>query len=498
MAHDHDIHDDDSLLPPRIGDESWSIVRLCTPMWLEEPMPVRLDAFVVFGHDGDVLAQLVLDPSEPASRAKDALEQALRNPMQGKVRKPTEVRVEDSELIPHVKAALAGRAPNAAITEVAWLEEADALFAAMRDKISGKVPRQTFAGTGASQTLIADFFAAMAALDAQKPWERAHEEQPVGLTIASLGIEGAAVTVLGDDSEGLMVQEGDDYTAFEDISRGEASERDVFDHGLITAQFGALLRAGTEMIVELREGGFAKDEARVPLPHVLGTDACPRPLMVRDLIVLTAAAKALARLFERDGDVFDPSSEREITIEDDFPVGDETLHIRVDAPHRRYQWTEGRGSQDDPARPYLPPGDEEQDDALLEEEDLLDEERRLSNVELALREAFLAAHKDKGVEWRVRAERVITELFDYTRASEAKFGDWTMGELERFVLDDLPEHAGEDRTVALAPEVIVELAKWLQQERVPRIDVPAIEKRMRKVKPRLDELLAARHSNLLA
>lgn len=468
------------------NSETWSLVRFETPMWTEDDLPHRLHAFVVLGDDGNVLAQDLVEPQATHERAAEALKSALTSPLRGKVRTPAVVRVEDEALAPIARAVLGAR--GVTVEVVGAIEEADAFFRAMRERLPFRVPKETFARCGASKELLHDYCAAFKALDALKPWEHSREDQLVALSIPALELDDATITIMSDADNGLTVHEGDDVMAIDDLEAGERSEREMFEHGQITGQLGSLFNASAEMAAELRRLGLSGDETRVPLPRMLGKDGCARLLTVRDLQVLTAAALALTRLFETDADVFEATSEKEVSHVYDLTIAGESFSVRLEAPHPRFGWMTMKEPDDF--------RDELDEDALAEEGTFVRGD--LDDTERALLAAFVRSVADRDEEWRLRAERIVVELFDYTRASEAKFGEWTMGELERFVLEDLPHYEQDRVTLALAPEVVVTLARFLQSERVPRIDLPAIEKRMRKIRPRLDELLEARHTKLLA
>jgi hypothetical protein len=106
----------------------------------------------------------------------------------------------------------------------------------------------------------------------------------------------------------------------------------------------------------------------------------------------------------------------------------------------------------------------------------------ISPAETARIIAFCTAENARGEAWTSRAQRVLSELAHYTDMVHSKIGGWSMGELDRFVTDYLPGHLGDQELVAAAPESIVVFAKWLKASGgVPSCDVPAIEKRMKKL-----------------
>ncbi|MCC6811863.1 MAG: hypothetical protein IT381_30845 [Deltaproteobacteria bacterium] len=99
--------------------------------------------------------------------------------------------------------------------------------------------------------------------------------------------------------------------------------------------------------------------------------------------------------------------------------------------------------------------------------------------------AFCAAEVARGEDWVKLAERVLGELAFYSMQVKSKTGQWSMGELDRFVTESLPSHLGDPTVTRAAPEVITVFARWLKASgQVPSCDVPAIEKRMRKVSGR--------------
>ncbi|MCC6811239.1 MAG: hypothetical protein IT381_27665 [Deltaproteobacteria bacterium] len=502
MTHDHDEEDEHDFAQEerylqriaaaraqRKGADSWALARIASPMWEGAR---RLDVIVVIDGDERLAAKAIVPNDAPVEAAADVLRQAMRQPKHGKVRKPSEVRVEDQALVPVLAAALDAETP---VTVVELLHEADDVFAEMRDRLGARVPNESFARAGCDAALIKDYVQAMMALDACAPWEEADESQILGLEASVLGLDDVTLFIMNENADGLVLQEDGDLLALGDFEPGVTSEREIYAKGMITVSFVPVLQASTEMVLELRGTGLLKDEARAPIPVVLGRDACARLLTKRDVQVLTLAAKAVVRLFLTDGDVFAEDSKKDVTIDETFTIGGEEVTARIDAPHGDHPW----GT-------LMPPGPEAfsdaeafgEDDDGSDPPDLVDEELAPRGEESDICFELLAANAAQSAEWRVRAERIVRELFAYTRATEAKIGDWTMGELERFVLEDAIEHIPERETAALVPEVIVALGRLLQRARAPRIDLAAIEKRMRKIRPRLDEALAARHSKLLA
>jgi hypothetical protein len=100
--------------------------------------------------------------------------------------------------------------------------------------------------------------------------------------------------------------------------------------------------------------------------------------------------------------------------------------------------------------------------------------------------SFVSAEKGaRGDAWSAQAEQILSELAFYSQQVRSKTGLWSMGELDRFVTDYLPDHVGSPELTKLAPELIMLFAQWLKTSgQVPACDVRAIEKRMNKVQTR--------------
>jgi hypothetical protein len=461
------------------GSESWTLVRIVSPIWnAEVEPPVRMHAIMVLGHDGHILGSDLVQPNEPETAVLAVLEKALKQPQHGKVRQPTEVQVEDDRLVAIIEPFLKQAVPGCLVTETDYSVEADAVFVAMRDRLNSCVPRESFARAGVSPVLLRDYLRSMLALEVLEPWKFAVEDQLISVTIPDLHIEHASVRIIGEQGQGIMVQEGDDPVALLDFESERGHERNAFRVGMLSSHFVPLLRTTNEMVLEIREAGLVKNEERTPLPAALGPDVCPRLLTERDVILLTVGAKVVASLFETDADLFGPESERVLQTKLELVVGGKPLPVVVTVPHPLFRWD------------HLPEEEGEEEPLLADPED------KLSPEEIAMVRAFLPSVEDRGEAFSVCAERIIVEIAHYARHTGSTFADWTLQELERFVMEDAFSVIEEG--LEHVPEVILALAHWLRKERKPRLDVQAIEKRIRKLKPRFEDKLASRHSRFLA
>jgi hypothetical protein len=192
---------------------------------MDEGKPYRPAALVWMGADGAVLGSAVEKSGEILAVASDSLRSTIEQPIFGRAHAPQRVRVASSDL------AKTLRAGHPSIDVVcAPTPEIDALFAAMRDKMSeGGDLEQSYLAPDIGPDEIASFFRAAAGLFRAKPWKVVPSDQSLfSVTIDEFGLHDALMSVIGQmgDSLGFVLFAGmDDFETYLDaadaIERGD-------------------------------------------------------------------------------------------------------------------------------------------------------------------------------------------------------------------------------------------------------------------------------------
>ncbi len=407
----------------------------------DKPKPYRPAVHLWLETATDLMVGAVVgEPPGTVAELGDALETAMRQPAKGRPRRPTHLRVAD----PAAGEALRARFGAELEVLVAPTPELDEAMASMRDSMASPAPpgtRTSYLDDGLGPEVIGRFFGAAKRLWQSAPWNWLAEEELFAISIPSLGIADACLSVIGGGGEhfGVMVFDSlADYDAFARIGRLPEAHRPA---RLPCPLFSVNFEAETDLCAALRR---EVRDRRWPLggkdayPSLLAVtqDFISRPLSARDYAVATAVSAVLAQY------VTDHAAELELDEvfagSFDYRIGDldgEPLATLL-APH--------------PGRPWRDRG--------LEEAPLRQSGRRLVAD-------FVTAAKAAGraEPWIDLAEPAALELVEFAAMYlDRPVETCTPKQLEEYLTEILPlKLIAYDEVVAATPESLDAFITWL-------------------------------------
>ena len=259
--------------------------------------PYRPEVLIWMSADGAVLGHETGRPGTLLGLACESLQNATERPMMGRPHAPQRVRVASPELAEALRAGQAGIEVVRAATP-----EIDAVVAAMREKVDADATLEpSYLSAELAPDAIAALFRAAAALFRARPWKIVPSDQNLlSITIAQLGVNDAALSVIGQmgQSLGFVVFSGvDDFEAY--VAASEAMEfdedADVPPHFSLNFERGAELSAALRAEVAEHHWELAGEDA---YPWLMAMDAklAARPLTVQEVTIAEAIALALAEV----------------------------------------------------------------------------------------------------------------------------------------------------------------------------------------------------------
>jgi hypothetical protein len=290
-----------NLTKKRPANIEWLGVVITAPAYITgEGEPYRPEMLFWIGADGLVLGVTAVHPDELGRTVCESLAETIRKPMAGSPHAPTHIRTSS----PDVAAALRAGHPSIQVVH-GPTPEADALAADLMDRMEAAAQQQdpTYLSPGVSPEAVASFFRAAAGLYRAKPWKVVPGDQSVfSVTIESLGLEGAALSVIGQmgESFGFVLFAGlEDFEAYCDAAEAfESGERPSIPMHLTV---GFERRADLEPALrnEIAEHGWeVAGAAAYPWVSVIDEDLVARPPTAEELTTLEAIALALPQVLE--------------------------------------------------------------------------------------------------------------------------------------------------------------------------------------------------------
>jgi hypothetical protein len=263
--------------------------------------------------DGLVVGNGSSKPTEERGVLGSALAEAMQRPLVGPARRPSSIRVADSELAAEVKTVVGDMIP----VTIAPTPELDELATAMFDSFT----KGTGVGTGGdraaeepsyfengrvSPEAVADLFAAAPLLRHAAPWELASDQHVLRLDIPELGVEGACVSIIGalGQNLGLLIFPSlARYEAFLNAASRPRRKSSRLDVG--TSWLSLTLVPRAELPAPMRReiarhGWSVADEKSYPEVEHRERDGLLRPLVDRDVRVASACATSVSAFFVRN------------------------------------------------------------------------------------------------------------------------------------------------------------------------------------------------------
>ncbi|MEZ4364378.1 MAG: hypothetical protein R3B48_29655, partial [Kofleriaceae bacterium] len=228
----------------------------------------------------------------------------IERPMVGPPHAPDRVRVASLELAVTLRAGQPGMEVVIAATP-----EIDAVFAAMRQGMSGQGRERSYLSPEVGPAAVASFFRAAAALFRAKPWETVPSDHSLfSVSIEQLGVVDAAVSVIGQmgQSLGFLWFSGiDDFEAYLDAADAveDGAEPSMPAHSALNFDRGAELSAALRKEIAEHQWEVAGADA-YPSLIVVDEDLIALPLTAEGLAIASAIALALTKVVE-DKDALD-------------------------------------------------------------------------------------------------------------------------------------------------------------------------------------------------
>ena len=287
----------------------WIGGRLSTPFFVQDREEPRRPDIVLWVElpDGLVVGQSMVMPGDADGAVARTLRSALTQPLVGSPRRPDLIRVADAATAAEVRAEVA-RAIPVDVAPTPELEELlDHLVASMPAG-AGNEPSY-FASGRVSPAAVEKLFTACAHLFAVQPWAVADDTQAIRMDIPALDVDGACVSVIGglDECPGLSI-----FPSVEGLERFLEAAAGLLEEGvlpgteLLSLIFEPVAELPPSMRREAMEHGWpvASPDA-YPSVVRMEPDGAPRPLVERDIEIVTAAARSLSALFARHPTVFE-------------------------------------------------------------------------------------------------------------------------------------------------------------------------------------------------
>lgn len=263
-----------------------------------EGEPYRPETLVWLGAEGALLGHAVARPGEMVGLVSDSLQRTIESPVFGRPHTPERVRVASPELA----AALRTGHPGLEIV-CAPTPELDEVAASMRAHMSENLPdgEPSYLTSEVGPDAVAALFRAAAQLYRAAPWKLVPGEQNlIAVTIESLGVREAVMTVIGQlgESFGLVffasIDEFYDYLeAVDSMQNGGSPE--------LPAHFALNFERGADLPASLRKE-VAKHHWEVAgptaYPWLVGvdSDATPCAPEAKEVAIAEAAAIALTQV----------------------------------------------------------------------------------------------------------------------------------------------------------------------------------------------------------
>ncbi len=289
-------------------------------LWLELP-------------EGVVVGSTIVDPREREPSFAQALRKAMAEPMIGRKRRPTRIRVADTRLADELRSAVGDLIPIA----IAATPEIDEAGADLLRMTAAPEPMSSYlAGGRVSAGSVAELFAAAMVLWSVAPWKVAVDGDVLRIDVPELGVEGACLAIIGSlgESLGLLL-----FSSVEDYDAFATAAGELDTHGAPGPFAGRLLslhfQRGSELSGELlreiaaNKWPIASAEA-YPLLEWMGDDSAPNSLQENDVRLAAAVAGAVSAFFARHRDWFEDESEEPAC---ESMTGATGLRVRVTVPY---------------------------------------------------------------------------------------------------------------------------------------------------------------------
>lgn len=262
--------------------------------------PYRPEALFFLDENGVVLCSQVARAELLLSAASQSLHDTIGQPLFGHKRAPTAIRVASPALAHTLRAGCPELSVRCAETP-----ELDALRAALYDKFAQRSDQEvSYLAAGASAPAMAAFFDAAAELYRAAPWcAIASDQQLLGVSIESLGLKHAVLSVIGQLGKSAGIVLFGSHAEFQRyLTAGAALARG--EDATMPPHFTLHFERGSELPTAIRkqiisQGWRVADAEAHPWMRVLDEDLVARMPTPRELSIAELIARGLPRLLEQ-------------------------------------------------------------------------------------------------------------------------------------------------------------------------------------------------------
>lgn len=255
----------------------------------------RPEILLWMNFEGAILGSQVAKPGELLPMACEGLQRAMEAPMIGRPHTPKRVRVASPKLAEVLRAGHPGLDIVCAPTP-----ELDQVIDALCEQM-GEAAVQSYLSPDVGPEAVASFFRAAAGLFRAKPWKVVPSDQlPISVSIETLGIRGAAMSVIGQMGESLgfvLFSDLEDFGTFlhasDAIECGE--EPEIPPHLAFNYDRGADLAPGLRKEIAKHEWEVV-DATAYPWLIAVDEDLVARPPTSSEVRMAEAIARALSNL----------------------------------------------------------------------------------------------------------------------------------------------------------------------------------------------------------
>jgi len=268
-----------------------------------EGEPYRPEVLVWMIADGPVLGFSTAKPGELLAGVSENFRETTRSPMFGAPHMPARVRVASPELASALRETL----PPTIELLCAPTPEIDNVLASMRQQMDDDAEtEQSYLSPEISAEAVSSLFRAAARLFRASPWGIVPtDESLLGVTIESLGVQDAAMSIIGQmgQSRGLILFSGlDDFEMYLEaagaVERGE--EPHMPPHFALNFERGAELSAALRKEITKHQWEVAGADA-YPWLVAIDEDLVARPPTAEELTIAEAISLALSSILADKG-----------------------------------------------------------------------------------------------------------------------------------------------------------------------------------------------------
>ncbi len=438
-------------------DQLWIGGIVTAPLYLTEGEPYRPDLVVwIDTGSGRVLNSEVAEPADSAGVLAASYSNAVRELRSGQP--PRRVRVANPELAAAIRTVVGDdtRIEIVPTPEVSEVVDSLARFLATKgqDPEDHEGPSY-FEGGRVPPETVAAFFEASAGLYRVAPWKRLWDAEIIGLDVPALGLERAVISVMGRGGQSFGFMLLDSAVEFDAMhfAAGNPLQGEDLGTAIMSLNYEPKTKLPPAMRREIVQHGWMI-AAPKGHPYILAVDRdrVVRPLVERDVRLMTAVADSLARFFTTHGDAL--SAVMTGTIVEEYTVSIASgLKVRITAPHPEIPWR--------PDAPEFP----EALDATQESGDLdLDDEGALKSEIVRTTDAFVESQRVAG---RSEPEldsagHIAWSMLDFlTQYAGATPGQMTEFHVDEFLLGHFPRKvSATEELIESAPDLVIAFYEW--------------------------------------